>query len=264
MGGRSATRSRRDLLVRRLDEIAASLAASGHGLALLALGSSADPDRMDEFSDLDFFAIVRPGGKREFLGGLQWLAAVAPIAYAYRNTADGYKVLFADGVFCELAVFEPHELSAIPFAPGRIVWRADGFDEAICRPRTLPQEQAPDVEWLIGECLTNLYAGMCRWRRGELLAAARAIQVRAVDALAELIAITQGEQAAARDPFANERRFESRFPEWASELGPLMQGYAASRDSALAVLALLEVRFHADRAMAEAIRALCAGPPPRV
>ncbi len=253
---------RRELLMRRLDAIAGSLAASGNGLALLGLGSSGcELDRMDEFSDLDFFAIVRPGSKPQFLDSLDWLAAAAPIAYAYRNTTDGHKALFADGVFCEFAVFEPNELSAIPFARGRLVWCAEGFDEAICEPRRLPPTQPPEAEWLIGECLSNLYTGMCRWRRGELLAAARAVQGRAVDALAELFAVTSGEPSSGRDPFANERRFEARFPDWTRQLQPLMQGYAATRESALAVLALLESRFRADPAMAAAVRELCTGLP---
>jgi len=40
----------------------------------------------------------------------------------------------ADGVFCEFAVFEPQELPAIPFAPGRVVWKRDGVDAAIALP----------------------------------------------------------------------------------------------------------------------------------
>ncbi len=51
------------------------------------------------------------------------LSSLCPIAYCFPNTDDGYKLLFGDGVFCEFAVFEPLELQAIPFAPGRIVWR---------------------------------------------------------------------------------------------------------------------------------------------
>ena len=36
----------------------------------------------------------------------------APLAWAFRNTVDGFKVLFADGIYGEFAVFEPEELSA--------------------------------------------------------------------------------------------------------------------------------------------------------
>ncbi len=246
-----------DELLRRLDGIAGSLRASGQGLALLALGSAGrERERMDRYSDLDFFAVVRPGSKGAFVDDLGWLERVHPIAFSYRNTADGHRALFADGVFCEFAVFEPGELAAIPYAPGRVAWAADGFDAAACEPRRPPPARPADRTWLAGEVLSNLYVGMCRWRRGELLAAMRAVQVHAVEALAHMIAAA-GDEAAARDPYANERRFEARFPSWRSELGALMQGYLHTRESALAILALLERRFGADAAMASAIRALC-------
>jgi len=245
-------------LLQRLDEIACSLRESGRGLALLALGSAGrERDRMDRFSDLDFFAVVAPGSKPAFTEELGWLARTHPIAFSYRNTADGHRALFADGIFCEFAVFEPGEMSSIPFAPGRIVWAAEGFDASACHPRRPPAPAAEDLRWLAGEALSSLYLGMCRWRRGELLAAMRAVQVTAVDALARMIAAAGDEAPAGRDRFANERRFEARFPSWRGELGALMQGYRRTRESALAVLALLERRFGGDPAMAAAIRELC-------
>ncbi len=49
-------------LLKRLDEIGLSLERSGHGLALLGLGSvGLELDRIDAYSDLDFFAIVEAG-----------------------------------------------------------------------------------------------------------------------------------------------------------------------------------------------------------
>jgi hypothetical protein len=48
-------------LLARLDAIARSLEASGHAEALIGLGSvGLELDRLDEYSDLDFFAIVNP------------------------------------------------------------------------------------------------------------------------------------------------------------------------------------------------------------
>ncbi len=110
------------ILLNRLDEIGQSLAQSGHALALLGLGSVGDElHRLDEYSDLDFFAIVEPGYKRRYIENLDWLSTLCPIAYHFQNTHDGHKLLFADGIFCEFAVFEPQELQSIPFAAGRIV-----------------------------------------------------------------------------------------------------------------------------------------------
>lgn len=53
------TVSRPELLLARLDEIGAALARSNRALALLGLGSvGLELERLDRYSDLDFFAIV--------------------------------------------------------------------------------------------------------------------------------------------------------------------------------------------------------------
>jgi len=261
MGEEAGAMRKRDLLIRRLDQIAGSLAAHGGALALLGLGSAGlDLERMDEFSDLDFFVIVRPGSKAEFLDDLGWLAAGAPIAYAYRNTPDGHKALFADGVFCEFAVFESDELKAIPFAPGRLIWKAPGFDESACTPPARSEHGQADTAWLVGEALTNLYVGLSRLCRGEKLAADRAIQVRAVDAVLRLAAQVETERPVARDPFAEERRFESRYPRLAVELPSFVQGLERSRESALAILGFLERSFPVNAAIAAEVRALAKEP----
>ncbi len=160
-------------LLARLDAIGASLATTGEALALLGLGSvGQETDRLDAYSDLDFFAIVKAGQKPRFLNNLDWLAAVCPIAYAFQNTADGYKVLYEDNIFCEYAVFEPSELAAIPFAGGRIVWKSADFDEALTAPHARTPGK-PSVEFELGEALTNLYVGLGRYHRGEKMAAFR-------------------------------------------------------------------------------------------
>ena len=249
---------KRELLLRRLDEIASSLRGTDAALALLALGSvGLETDRLDEYSDLDFFVIVSAGSKSAFIESLQWLERARPIAYAYRNTVDGYKTLFEDGVFCEFAVFEPSELSRIPFAPGRVVWKREGFEESVCVPAKTAAAAAHSVEWLLGEALTGLYTGLCRLRRGETLAASRAIQGGVVGNVMELAQTVEAPSSVGRDPFAEERRFEQRFPGLAAELPSFMQGYGRNRESALAILAFLERRFEVNLAIAAAIRALC-------
>lgn len=250
---------KRVLLLQRLDAIGASLARSGRALALIALGSGGtEQERLDDYSDLDFFAIVEDGCKQDFLAGLDWLAATGPIAYRYRNTVDGYKVLFEDGVFCEFAVFELAELQHIPYAPGRVVWKKPEISGDNLMPVRKHQEAPPHgTEWLLGEALTCLYAGLCRNARGERLAAMRSIQVQAVDRVLELCATIEREAQAVGDPFALERRFERRYPESARALPEFMQGYDRNVRSAQAILAFLESHFPVDPAMKRAILGLC-------
>ena len=88
--------NRGGLLLSRLGDIGASLARSKKGVALIGLGSvGIELNRLDEFSDLDFFAIVEPGYKAEFIERLDWLGSICPIAYSFRNTPDGHKLLIS-------------------------------------------------------------------------------------------------------------------------------------------------------------------------
>jgi hypothetical protein len=247
-------------LLTRLDDVGRSLEKSRHALALIGLGSvGLELDRLDSYSDLDFFAIVEPGYKQAYLNSLDWLSTIQPIAYSFLNTDDGYKVLFEDGIFCEFAVFEPAELEQIPFAPGRIVWKRADVPDTLSQPASIPAPLSKhSPEWLLGEALTNLYVGLSRERRDEKLSATRFIQGYAVDRLVQLAETIETEGKARRDPFVNERRFEQRFPTIASEIGHWMQGYERNPDSALAILAFLERHFEVNRALAKAIRDLCA------
>src|SRR5690349_19278563 len=175
-------------LLQRLDEIGYSLEQSDHALALIGLGSvGLELDRLDSYSDLDFFAIVEKDYKHAYLDSLGWLSDIRTIAYSFLNTEDGYKVLFEDGIFCEFAVFEQDELKNIPFAPGRVVWKRTGIPETFAQPVTFPSsQQKRDKDWLLGEALTNIYVGLNREKRGEKLSATRFIQGYAVDRVLEL------------------------------------------------------------------------------
>ncbi len=251
--------SKQDLLISRLDEIGFSLARSNKALALIGLGSvGIELDRLDAYSDLDFFAVVEAGFKGEFLDSLAWLSSICPIAYCFRNTRDGYKLLFQDGVFCEFAVFEEPELREIPFAPGRIIWKKEGASDALAMPRMIrdvPGEWSP--EWLVGEALTNLYVGLSRFHRGEKLSAMRLIQCHAVDRILELSEKIEGAGKEFRDAFGPERRFEQRHPSIAQALPSFSQGYERSVESAQAILRFLERHFEVNPLMRRELLELC-------
>lgn len=248
--------SKKENLLRRLDEIGQSLAKSEGALALLGLGSvGRELARLDEHSDLDFFVIVKPGYKTRFINELDWMGRIQPVVYAFQNTADGYKLLFADGIFCEFAIFEPDELANIPFTPGRIVWQAAGFDAAVLeKPAATPAERP--IEFLVGEAVTNLYVGLGRYRRGEKLSAARFIQGYAVDRIVELAARIEPAQSNFADPFDGVRRFEQRFWGTAVHLPQFIPGYDHTPAAALAILEFLDQYFAVNPAMKKAILAL--------
>lgn len=249
--------SRRQQLLDRLDAIGASLAQAGEALAFVAVGSAGDTARMDNYSDLDFFVVVRDGLKAQYVSDLGWLEKAAPVAYSFQNTRDGFKLLFADGIFCEFAVFETWELQGIPFAPGRIVWKAPDFDAALAQPNPLWTQREPQpTDWLLGEALTNLYIGLGRHHRGERLTAMRFIQSYAVSRVIDLAPLVETPLPADADLFDSDRRFEQRFPGVAAHLPQFAQGYARNVESARAILAWLDTHFAVPQAMKAAIEAL--------
>jgi hypothetical protein len=245
-------------LLARLDAIGASLAASGDALALIGLGSvGLETERLDTWSDLDFFVIAAPGHKARYIDRLDWLARAQPLAWHFRNTGDGHKALMADGVFCEFAVFEPQELDTIPFAPGRVVWKREGVDPAIATPGGPLPHPTTDETWIVGEALACLLVGLARWQRGERLSAMRLVQGQALDRLIELDALRA--HPVGGDPFSGERRLELHRPALASELAALAPGYTQTPAAALALLAALARRGAALNAEVVArIRALAA------
>jgi hypothetical protein len=242
-------------LLERLDAIGQSLSTYPAALALIGLGSvGQEQDRLDEFSDLDFFVIVKEGSKREFIEDLSWITSVAQTAYSFANTKDGYKLLFTDGVFCEFAVFEPNELRQASFAPGRVVWKTKGVEDDIAIPNHPPQSnQQKTSEWLLGEALTNLYVGLLRDKRGEHLTANKFIQTYALDRVVDLIDIFDPPKNSFIDAFSPDRRFEFRHPQFSKKFNEFMQGYSRNKESAVAMLNFLDEHFDVDPTIKTAI-----------
>jgi len=246
--------SHKEKLFARLNEIGESLKQSQKALALLALGSvGIELDRIDDYSDLDFFVIAKTGYKNYFLNNLDWLKAVSNLAFYFQNTKDGYKALFDDGIFCEFAIFEQNELSKIPFSEGRLVWAENNVDHNICKPIMRVEKVQHNKEWIIGELLTNLYIGICRYKRGEKLSASRFIQSHAVDRVLELAAYLEEKSLVNEDFFSNERRFEQIYPNISKQLPKFIQGYDRSEESALEIIKFIEKFFEINLKMKNAI-----------
>lgn len=230
-------------LLQRLDDIGSSVASTHKALALIGLGSvGAELDRLDDYSDLDFFVVVKDRHKAEFIANLDWLSRARSIRFAFQNTPDGYKVLFDDDIYAEFAVFELAELENAAYTAGRIVWKDDAFDEQWRIPKKQPLPwKAESREWLISEIATCLYVGLCRLRRGEQLSAWRFVQGHAFTLLLELVEYDRSDPTL--DVFSKERRFEQRHPEWPAQLGRFLQGYERVAESVQEMLRYLDGNY---------------------
>jgi hypothetical protein len=245
-------------LLERLDAIASGFRSRGDAIAVLGLGSvGIDSERLDEHSDLDFFVVVDDDAKERYLTELGWLEDAGPIVYSFDNSPDGRKVLWADGLYAEYAIFTLDELRAGSYVGARVVWARDDAPPDIHRagrPLTPPPYERP--EYQVGEALTNLYVGLHRDLRGEHLAATRLIQTHAIDRLLTYLDVTGAAGRPRQDPFAVERGAERRFGRDALPFAAMVPGYERNREAALAILEWLEARTEVSGALAGEIRTL--------
>jgi hypothetical protein len=245
-------------LLDRLDRIGEVLRERGDALALLGLGSvGRDLHRLDEHSDLDFFAVVEDDAKPEYLARLDWLEAAAPVAFSFANTVDGRKVLFEDGIYAEYAVFTLAELRAAAYPPGRVVWQRADAPDGLEFPQRPPPLDDSDLPHQAGEVLTDLLVGLHRETRGERLSAMRLVQVHAVDRVLRILELLQG-GAERQDPFAAERGAERQHRGRDLPLAQLAPGYEHNARAARAVLRWLQAHCpeHLDPALLAAVTEL--------
>lgn len=244
------------LLQQRLHEIAKSIEQHPNGLGLLGLGSAGlEQERMDQYSDLDFFAIVAQGCKVEFLQNLNWLTKISEVAWYFNNTKDGYKLLFSDGVFCEFAVFEPDELEHISYSEGQFIWRSTTLDKSLAKPVMPAPQPVCDEAFLLGELLTNLYVGLCRYHRGEKSSAFRFVQVYAVDRLISLLDLQkETESRVVTDDFCIDRRVEQRHPKYEHLLLDCMSGANETKFSAKVMLDFVTANYDVNAKLEMEIR----------
>lgn len=232
----------------RLIEIKNIVGNDPQVLCLLGLGSMAELNRLDAFSDIDFFLIVQNGTKQEYLKSLKWMES-KPIAYAFRNTKDGYKVLYEDGVFAEFAVFDQDEIKTAHFSKGHVFYLKEGIDASLVEPKHQPQKKTIDQHFLINEALTNLYIGLQRELRGEIASATTFIQGHAYQNIIQLFPLILGEQKVDEDLYVYERRIEQRFMQSEEIISKLRPGYEHNADAASFALNFLNQHFEVDAEM---------------
>ncbi|MFZ9197252.1 MAG: hypothetical protein ACO22H_02680 [Bacilli bacterium] len=172
-------------------------------VALVVLGSLSNPRRLDDYSDIDFFMMVEPQAKAAMIKDLTWLNSLVP-TYTFQNTRDGYKVLLKSNVFMEFAIFTMDELVHIPYHHPKVVYAKNSEIEKQIPLKETSIESNPNAN--LQEALTNLYIGLLRHHRGEVLAAYQMIQQYALNHVVQ--AVRNINPKIDVDPFNALRRLE--------------------------------------------------------
>lgn len=229
-------------LIERMNEIAKHVSINDRVLAVLALGSiGVEQDRLDDYSDLDFFIVTEDDLKQQMIDDISWLNQCYPVAFSFKNTKDGYKFFFEDGIYGEFAIFGRREIPHVIQNQARLVYQKQGYQEpTLLDAKSLPKPDNVQPIDEIHEAITNLYVGVMRALRGERLSAQRFIEHYAIDHVLKAYLILHPIQGKWIDPFNLERRIESHDPHLKPWLTSMIQGYSSLGSSAASILSFAE------------------------
>lgn len=210
-------------------------------IGLVLVGSTADFSRADEWSDHDFFLVVKTGFGEKYRNNLSWLPNAEDIILSPRETAHGLKVVYRNGHVLEFAVFENEELElaavnywAVPVDKANITERVSKIEN-----KTKGTSFDEEKEW--GLFLAFILIAVGRARRGEILTAGQAIRSFCLNHLLgfvrnRIIPVVGTENLT--DNLDRYRRFEKQFPNQAAQLDKILQ--LPVEESAMAQLEFLE------------------------
>lgn len=220
-----------------------NLSADERVVGLIAVGSMAGGDvEPDRWSDHDFFLITQPGHQEAFRRDISWLPEQEAIAFWFRETAHGLKVVYESGHLLEFAVFDAEELNVARVNRYRVLLDRDNFatQVAMLAARTEQEDgQGLEDRVVFGQFLTNLMVAVGRYWRGERLSAAEFGRTYAVKHLVSLLVkyVPSGDRKLL-DNVSPLRRFELVYPKLGAELNHLILMPLPA--AAVALLALAE------------------------
>lgn len=182
-------------------------------------GSTAETERVDEWSDHDFLVITESGEQESLRTDLSWLPDAQAIAFSFRETEHGLKVVYESGAVLEFAIFDCAELRACAINHHRLAYGSEDVREALSVAVTNGPSGSQSSDNLrdFRLFLSLILIGVGRARRGETLAAGQHIRTHASTALMKVL--TRFLPADDRlDRLDIWRRFEFVFPELGIEL----------------------------------------------
>jgi hypothetical protein len=208
------------------DSLAACAQENVDVLGLVLVGSTAETFRADEWSDHDFFLIVKPGRGESFRKDLSWLPDFNEIAFSVRETDHGLKVVYNSGQILEFAVFEDPELELASINSWAVPVDRSNIEERVkaIQKRTNPRIFSVEEEWAF--LLSTILIAIGRARRGELLIAGQGIRTRAMSHALGLLRAAKKPIAGTdhyEDNLDRFRRVEVQYPEEAKLLNSISE-----------------------------------------
>jgi len=182
-------------------------------IGLVLVGSTAETQRVDEWSDHDFFVITENGEQEPLRKDLTWLPKSESIAFWFRETEHGLKVLYTSGEVLEFAIFDVEELRSCTVNHHRLAYGNEDIAQALAAASNgLPLAVVGDDLADFRHFLSVLVIQVGRARRGEVLTAGQGIRGTAATALLKVLTrrLPQDQRL---DRLDVSRRFEFVHPE---------------------------------------------------
>ena len=193
-------------------DLTAKVSALDDVIGLIFLGSAADHSRVDQYSDQDFFLVVKPGCAEAFRQNLDWLPNQQDILLAPRETDHGLKVLYKNGLILEFAVFEDSELELATVNDYLVALDKQDIVPRMEKIRSRSNPKPFDFHRQFELVLSLVVIGVGRARRGETIAADQHIKSYAVEKLLGLVRSQQPVGKSKADSLNSFRRFEFDYP----------------------------------------------------
>ena len=197
-----------------LRAVEANLADRDDVVGVVGMGSTAERDRVDEWSDHDVAVITRDGRQHVYRPAGAWLPDPERIALEVHEHHGGVKVVYDEGHVVEYGVASLDELGGWAANAFEVLLDRGGVAETMIEVAGRPApEGTPDLEREIGLVLALALIGVGRARRGEVLSANSLVRGAAVTALLRAVAARIPPETGARlDSLDPARRFESAYP----------------------------------------------------
>lgn len=157
-------------------------------IGLVLVGSTAETERVDQWSDHDFFVITESGEQEPLRKDLSWLPNSESIAFWFRETEHGLKVVYNSGDVLEFAIFDCDELRGCMVNHHRLAYGSEDVVQALSAAKDrLPEVVVGDDLADFRHFLSVLVIQVGRARRGELLTAGQGIRGTAATALLKVL-----------------------------------------------------------------------------
>ncbi len=189
-------------------------------------------------------AVVKNGTKANLITNLNWLSEIQHIAFHYLRVSNGRRIVFSDGVFCEIYLHEPKDLTLDAMPGWHNQWQRPEFQSNLY-PNTELANIDQNREWLIGELLTSIIIGLRAYSHGERLSAFQSIQQNSLTYLLKLTILLKSQSMVAKEEVQEEDlvNWETHFPELKQHLPEFAAGYERTPESSVHMLRYLESKL---------------------